>query len=285
MDWLKRMNAAINYIEDNITCDIDYKQIAQIACCPNYHFQRMFVFITEIPLSEYIRRRRLTLAAFDLQQSNKSIIEIAQKYGYASHSAFTRAFSEMHSIAPTSARNIGAKLIAFPRMSFHISIKGARDMSYRIEKVDAFSAVGVKYRVKTDKAFSTVPMIWQELQNSGTADKLLDLMKNNSDRWANAVFGILSEGDWGKKENHSYHVAVPHDTETPDGMDKIYFQDSLWAVFDVSTIADFASVWQRLYTEWVPTSGYSLANLPAIECYYSPGHIPQNELWIPIVKR
>ncbi|WP_227011435.1 hypothetical protein [Paenibacillus lutimineralis] len=77
MDWLDRMNAAINYIEDNLTGEIDYKLAAKAACCPDSHFQRMFAFISEVTLSEYIRRRRLTLAAFELQQSNKSVIEIA----------------------------------------------------------------------------------------------------------------------------------------------------------------------------------------------------------------
>ncbi|WP_242866766.1 AraC family transcriptional regulator [Abyssisolibacter fermentans] len=285
VDWLKRMNAAIDYIEDNITCDIDYKELAKIACCPNYHFQRMFSFITEIPLSEYIRRRRLTLAAFELQQNHCSVIEIAQKYGYTSHSAFTRAFNELHGIAPTSARKSGAKLKAYPRMSFHFSIVGGSEMNYRFEKIDSFSAVGFKYNVNTEKAFNTVPMIWQEVQQNGFSERLLSLMDTNEEKSLNGVFGILSDGDWGKKKDFSYYLAVPYKKETPVGMEKLTFPESQWVVFEASNLTDIVKAWKRLYTDWVPTSNYFLADLPAIECYYPPGHNPQNEIWIPIVKK
>lgn len=284
MDWLKRMNEAINYIEDNITCEIDYKQVARIACCPNYHFQRLFVFITEIPLSDYIRRRRLTLAAFELQQTNSSVIEIAQKYGYESHSAFTRAFTEMHGIAPRLARKPGAKLKAYPRMAFNISIIGGAEMNYRIEKMGAFSTVGVKYRINTEKAFTTIPLIWQEIRQNGIAGQLLNLSSESSEKQPNAILGILSEGDWGKNEDFSYYLAVRHAKETPMGMEKLNIPESLWAVFEAPTLVDINKAWKRLYTEWVPTSGYSLADLPAVEYYYPPGHEPQNELWIPIKK-
>jgi len=285
VDWLKRMNAAINYIENNITCDIDYKEIAQIACCPNYHFQRMFAFITEIPLSEYIRRRRLTLAAFELQQSNKSIIEIAQKYGYESHSSFTRAFNEMHGIAPIAARKSGAKLKAFPRMSFHISVMGGTEMNYRIEKIDPFSAVGFKYSVSTEKEFITVPAIWQEIQQNGFVERLLKLMDKNPEKPLNGVLGILSDGDWGKNKDFSYYLTVLYEKETPADMEKLNFPESQWVVFEAQNLTDIVKAWKRLYTDWVPTSIYSLSDLPAVECYYPPGHNPQNELWIPIAKK
>lgn len=70
MEWLDRMNDAVDYIELNLANEISYEKLAQIACCSTYHFQRMFSFITGVPLSEYIRHRRLTLAAFELQTSN-----------------------------------------------------------------------------------------------------------------------------------------------------------------------------------------------------------------------
>lgn len=285
MDWLKRMNSAINYIEDNITCDIDYREVARIACCPNYHFQRMFAFITEIPLSDYIRRRRLTLAAFELQNNNSSVIDIAQKYGYTSHSAFTRAFKEIHGIAPTSARKSGVKLKAYPRMSFHISISGGTEMNYRIEKIGPFSAIGFKYNVNTEKAFSTVPVIWQETHQNGFAERLLNLMDTNPQKTLNGILGILSDGDWGNNKDFSYHLAVPYEKETPVGMEKLKFPESQWVVFEAPNLTDIIKSWKRLYTDWAPTSTYSFADLPAIECYYPPGHNPQNELWIPIVKK
>lgn len=283
MDWLERMNEAINYIEDNIKGDIDYEQAAKIACCPNYHFQRMFAFITEVPISQYVRRRRLTLAAFELQQSNKSVIDIALEYGYESHSSFTRAFSEFHGISPIAARKSGAKLKACSRMSFHVSIKGGTEMNYRIERIGQFSAVGFKYRVNNEKAFDLVPAIWQETRENGISEKLLNLKDKNSDKLLNGVLGILSGGDWGKNDEFSYYVAVPYEKATPMEMEKLKFPESQWIVFEAQNLTDLSKAWRRLYNELVPMSMYTLADLPAIECFYPPEHNPQNELWIPIV--
>jgi AraC family transcriptional regulator len=284
VDWLERMNEVINFIEDNITCDIDYRKVAQIACCPNYHFQRMFAFITDIPISEYIRRRRLTLAAFELQQSNISVIEIAQKYGYQSHSSFTRAFNELHGIAPIAARKPGAKLKAYPRMSFHISIMGGIEMNYRIEKAGMFSAVGIKYRINSDKAHSMVPLIWEEIRLNGVINNLFELADKTLTRGLGGILGICSDGDWGRNGEFTYYIAVPCEKEPPKGMARVTFPESQWVVFEAPTVTDIVKSWKRLYTDWIPTSGYSLADLPAIECYYPPEHNPQNELWIPIIK-
>lgn len=285
MDWLERMNAAINYIEDNIKSNIDYSQVAKIACCPNYHFQRMFAFITEVPISQYIRKRRLTLAAFELQQSNKSVIEIAQEYGYESHSAFTRAFSEFHGISPINARKSGAKLKAYPRMSFQVSIKGGIEMDYRIENIHSFSAVGFKYRVNTEKAFDLIPGIWQEVSENGIGEKILNLMDDNSQKLFGGVLGISLGGNWGKNDEFSYYVSAEYEKETPVGMEKLNFPESQWVVFEAENLNDITKAWKSLYTQWVPMSNYLLADLPSIECCYPPGHKPQNELWIPIVMK
>jgi len=143
MDWLERMNSAMNYIETNLADNISYDDIAQIACCSTYHFQRMFPFLTGISLSEYIRRRRLTSAAIELQTTDVKVIDVALKYGYQSPEAFARAFKNLHGIMPTSAREQGVSLKAYPRISFHISIKGDVEMNYRIEQRGAFEMFGV----------------------------------------------------------------------------------------------------------------------------------------------
>nr|WP_281244567.1 AraC family transcriptional regulator [Thermoflavimicrobium dichotomicum] len=132
------MNGALNYIEENLTNDIDFKEVARLAFCSEYHFKRMFSFLAGITLSEYIRRRRLTLAAFELINSDKKIIDIAIKYGYSSPDSFTRAFQNLHGVTPSEARNNGQLLKAYPRMFFQLSIKGGSEMNYRIEEKDAF---------------------------------------------------------------------------------------------------------------------------------------------------
>ena len=147
MDLLKNMNGVLKYIEENLTNDIDFKEVARIAFCSEYHFKRMFSFIAGISLSEYIRRRRLTLAAFELIDSSVKVIDIAIKYGYNSPDSFARAFQNLHGITPSEARNNGHSLKAYPQMTFQLSIKGGNEMNYRIEEKEAFRIVGIKKRV------------------------------------------------------------------------------------------------------------------------------------------
>jgi len=227
----------------------------------------------------------MTLAAFELQNTNIKVIDLALKYGYESPEAFTRAFQTLHGITPTSARNMGVNFKAYPRISFQISIKGDLEMNYRIENLHAFSAVGVRHGVSMENAFSLIPRIWQEMGQSEIGNKLFKLIDENSNKQLSGIIGILSEGDWGKKDDLIYYTAAPYEKEAPVDMEKVSFPESQWVVFEVPTLGDMPKSWRSLYDQWVPTSGYALADLPAIECYYPPGHNPQNELWIPISKK
>ncbi|MDF2568072.1 MAG: hypothetical protein K0R90_1528, partial [Oscillospiraceae bacterium] len=144
MEWLENLNQAISYIEENLEEDIDLNRVSQIACCSTFHFQRMFSYIASVPLSEYIRRRRMTSAAFELQNSDIKVIDLALKYGYESPTSFARAFQSVHGVPPSAARTEGIHLKAYPRISFLITIRGDAEMNYKIEKKDAFRIVGVK---------------------------------------------------------------------------------------------------------------------------------------------
>ena len=137
MDWIERLNDAVKYIEENLSSDIDYSLAAQRACCSLYHFQRMFSYISGIPLSEYVRRRKMSLAAADIIGGEK-IIDVAVKYGYSSPTAFNRAFKSVHGVAPSDARSCGTVLKSYPPLVFKITVKGVYEMNYRIEKKDAF---------------------------------------------------------------------------------------------------------------------------------------------------
>ncbi len=144
MDWLSKMNSAIDYIENNLIYEIDFNIVSQKACCSSYNFQRMFSFITETSLAEYIRRRRLTHAALELQNTNLKVIDISTKYGYNSATSFARAFTALHRLTPTEAKKPGVQLKAYPKISFQISIKGEKEMDYRIETKEAFKIFGIE---------------------------------------------------------------------------------------------------------------------------------------------
>lgn len=178
MDWIERLNKAINYLEEHIREDIDLEQTAKIACCSTYHFQRMFTYMAGIPLSEYIRRRRMSLAAADLQRSDAKIVDIALKYGYTSPTAFNRAFQSVHKITPSAAKKAGTSIKSYPPISFKIMIKGVEEMNYRIEEKEAFRIVGISQPMhkEVEKNFEIVPQMWGKAAADGTIPKLAAMM-------------------------------------------------------------------------------------------------------------
>jgi len=134
MEWLKRMNSVLDYIENNLDGEIDDNKIAMLSASSKGMFQRFFALITDMTLSEYIRKRRLTQAAFDIKNTDAKIIDISIKYGYDSATAFGSAFKTFHGITPSEARTSEAQLQSFHRFTFKLtlSIKGGNDMQYRI---------------------------------------------------------------------------------------------------------------------------------------------------------
>jgi AraC family transcriptional regulator len=199
MDWLDRMNSAMEYVETHLSETIHYDQVARIACYSTYHFQRMFSFITSMPLSEYIRRRRLTLAAFELQQSGVKVIDIALKYGYESPEAFSRAFKNMHGAMPKSARDKGVSLKAYPRLSFHISIRGDVEMNYKIEEKQEFEMFGVSTVVSVD-GFVEIPSFWSKYVSDGTVDRIRTVAELGENVQIHGI--IYNKG----KNNSSYMI-------------------------------------------------------------------------------
>lgn len=188
MDSFERMNEVISYIEENIISDIDFTHIAKIACCPTHQFQRIFAFITNTTLSDYIRRRRLSLVAIELQNSNISIIDVALKYRYDSHASFTRAFREHHKIAPSSARDKSAVLNILPPMSFHAPILPNPNLIYRVEKGSIKMAKLVKIefvefgpykivgkQIRTKPMTNDIPRLWGQCFSDGTYETLLEM--------------------------------------------------------------------------------------------------------------
>lgn len=284
MDWVTRMNDAIAVLEAGLADRIDYEKAAQAACCSPWHFQRMFAYLAGMPLSEYVRRRRLTLAAMELAGGKATIVDLAVKYGYDSREAFTRAFRKLFGISPSAAR-AGAGLKAYPPMAFHITIKGGKEMNYRICELDAFAAIGQAHRVNTVTAFREVPELWKGFMAENMFDRLWQ-MKSPADPFG-GVLGVLSGGNFGKNEQFDYTLAVVSADDPPEGMLRIEFAKSLWVVFTAEGHPlGLQELWNQLYTQWVPAMAavYDLAWLPSVENYL-PIAENKNELWIPIVKK
>ncbi|MFD0679314.1 MULTISPECIES: AraC family transcriptional regulator [unclassified Paenibacillus] len=289
MDMLKHMNGAIKYMEENLTCDIDYKEAARLAFCSEYHFKRMFSFLAGITLSEYIRRRRLTLAAFELKDSNVKVIDIALKYGYNSPDSFTRAFQNMHGLTPSEARNNGHSLKAYPQMTFQLSIRGGMEMNYRIEEKEAFQIVGIMKRVPIifNGVNPAIASMWESLDVE-TIHKLKSLSNVKPVGLLSASTNF-SEGRMEEKGELDHFIGVATTLDCPDNLTQLEVSASTWAVFEaVGPFPDtLQNVWGRIYSEWFPSSNYEQIEGPEIlwnkdKDVTSPTF--QSEIWIPISK-
>lgn len=281
MEWIERLNDAISYIEEHLTEEIDYEQLGRIACCSSYHFQRMFTYMAGVPLSEYIRRRKMSLAAVDLQSNHMKIIDTAEKYGYQSPTAFNRAFQSVHGIAPSAVKSGGVAVKSFPPVSFKITVKGVEEMNYRIETKDAFRIVGVSVPLHKDieQNFAVIPPKWQEISVNGTLQRLIGMMDT-------PPMGVLGVSTCNDTEPWRYYIAVSTSQEKND-LEEYTVPAATWAVFPgEGTNQSIQELERRIVTEWLPTSGYEYGNAPDVEVYLNPD--PQNaqyEVWIPVVKK
>ncbi|WP_373232575.1 effector binding domain-containing protein [Cohnella sp.] len=291
MDWLKRMNNAMEYVETHLSEEIDFDQVAKIAYCSTYHFQRMFSFITSVPLSEYIRRRRLTLAAFELQQSDVKVIDTALKYGYESPEAFSRAFKKMHGVMPMSAREKGIALKAYPRLSFHISIRGDVEMNYKIEEKQGFEMFGVSTVINAagedsfEQPFVEIPAFWTKVVSDGTADRIRAAVGLGGNGQIHAVL----YNHQGEKFSYMIGYFLPQ-SGLPGEFEKLQIPPQMYAIFPTGLYPDGQSgiheLWRRIWGEWFPSSNYEFANGPEFEMTYDRGNnMYEMEVWIPVVKK
>ncbi|WP_404469499.1 GyrI-like domain-containing protein [Sutcliffiella horikoshii] len=290
MDLLKEMNTAMKYIEENLTNEIDFKVVARIAHCSEYHFKRMFSFLAGITLSEYIRRRRLSLAAQELHDSKVKVIDVAIKYGYNSPDSFTRAFFNLHGITPSEARENGQQLKAYPHMTFQLSIRGGNEMNYRIEQKEAFNIVGIMKRV---------PIVFQgenpeiiDMWKSLDADKISNLQKlsNVEPKGMIQASTNFSEGRMEEKGELDQYIGVATTQENPESFVKLEVPALTWAIFE--TTGPFPhtlqETWGKIYSEWFPSSSYQVTEGPEILSIKSKDLASPSvkcEIWIPVLKK
>ncbi len=297
MDWLTKMNAAIDYIETNLTEDIDFNIVAMKAGCSSYNFQRMFSFITDVPLAEYIRRRRLTNAALELQNSNQKVIDVAIKYGYDSTTSFSRAFKTLHGITPAEAKQEGAHLKAYPKISFQISIKGEKEMDYRIETKEAFDVFGIETvcSLTGEEGYLSPAQLWQKCHNNGEYERLF----SNSGKLPNfiakdlcKIHGVEHYRNTGDGTFPYMLCAFRSSDSNVDGYQIAHIPSQTYAIFPSEPFRwdeDFGKILntlqKRFYTEWLPTADYNRVDGPNFEIYGGTNDMGYIELWYPVVKK
>lgn len=275
MDWVNRMNLAIEYIEKNLTEEISEKEISNITACSFSMFQGSFTQITGISLSEYIRRRRLTCAAYELQNTDKKVIDIALKYGYQSADAFTVAFKRLHGVTPKEARSSGVTLTFYCYIHFSLKIEGVDKMDYTTVERASFKVIGI--RRTTPYGGGT----WAIVKSDGSNERIMEISGRLYD--IGLCFGFGDDG------SNDYMCAIEWEKEDIVGLDTYQYPSATWLKFEAEgsiTGQTLGGIWQRIHNEFLPQSKYKLSDLPTIEKYVkwdTVADICDVEIWLPVV--
>lgn len=280
MDILKQLNDASAYIEEHLTDEIDINQLSKITMQSADGFRRFFSYIVGMSLNEYIRRRKLSLAVFDLQNSDLRIIDIAVKYGWSSADSFSRAFVLQHGITPGAARNIESSFKIYPPVSFSIIIKGATEMNFAIKNIDETAVYGISrdFGTTSDKRFEQEHIMWAEDQ-----DHIPEQICRGYDGvwyavWNSGKYTIAREKSFAMGKNLEKQVI-------PAGRYAVFTSEKGVYAGDA-----FSKMHDTIFNSWLPGSGYKQIGDLEIEVYHLCTDREKRrreryfEIWVPVEK-
>ena len=288
MEWSERMNAAIDYIEENLAGEIDLTAAAERTACSLFYFHRVFLAVNGITPAEYTRRRRLTLAAAELTGGRGRVIDIALTYGYESPDAFARVFRNMHGVTPTAAREPGVQLMAYPRLSFHSESKGGADMDYRIIDKPAIPVAMVSRRFSNvdGQNLIDIPKWWEEFTASWDCTELTNIRGNGPGKQTG---GLMLGVCYGEEETGEFHYAIAVEMEEDAGagtFEKMMIPATTWAVFDCM-LPELQDITRKVFSEWYLSTGYEHPGTPDLEVYLN--EMPDEEMtcqiWAPVTRK
>lgn len=286
------LRQAIDYVEDHLHTSLEIDEIARAAMSSKYHFQRMFHALTGFTVSEYVRNRRLTLAAEELVLTDRKVIDIALQYGYESPEAFARAFQRMHGVTPLAARKEGVRLKAFSRISFQIQIKGETEMNYRMVEQQAEIFVGKETVIKGDPMME-IPAFVEKLWKDGTHDLINDCVGRPH---GSLLHGFHYDFDEDGARCYLMGTVWPGGAAVPEGLRLLHIPVQSYAVFDsresMQEDAEIGlgilNVWRRIYSEWFPSSQFEQAEGVCMEKYFWVDDSRKEsicEVWIPVKRK
>lgn len=275
--WIEGIQNAIEYIENNLTEELKIEDIAEKACVSAFHFQRTFNILCGFTVGEYIRNRRLSLAAQELSKADAKVIDVALKYGYDSPESFTRAFAKFHGISPSAAKIKGANLKSFARIKIKLTLEGGKKLEYKIVEKAQFTVMGKVRSFNVDTGYDEIPKFWQEHNQSEEKNIVC------------GMYGICMDND-GKKFDYLIADNYLPWNEIPDGYETRVIPAGTWAVFPCrgALPKSLQDVNTKIWSEWLPScKEYKLAGNYLIEMYTPPTENPDDyycEIWVPVEK-
>jgi AraC family transcriptional regulator len=282
---LERLNQAMEHIERHLDQRIEVAELARIAVTSEYHLRRLFSALAGIPLSEYIRRRRLTVAGAEVLAGQRTLLDIAVRYGYGSGEAFARAFRAMHGVGPGEARRTGAALHSQLRMSFRLTVEGSSGMRYRVVEKEEFRVVGKKARVPlVHEGMNPAIVAFVRSIDAPTLQRMEELC-DQEPRGIVAVSDDIADSRAEGTELDYYHGVVSS-AAVPEDMAALTVPAGTWAVFESSGRFPQALqyLWRDVFTQWFPSNPYQSRPGPEIlRTRLSPDATEADaELWIPV---
>ncbi|GAA2009900.1 AraC family transcriptional regulator [Microbacterium ulmi] len=281
------LNQIVDVVEDHLTADIDIAALARGAGTTEYHVRRMFSALAGMPLSEYVRRRRMTVAASDVL-GEEALLDIAVRYGYGSTEAFGRAFRAVHGVSPGDVRRHGGPLRTQPQLRFRLTVEGNTTMDTRIAERPAFRLIGHAARVPLLHE-GVNPHIQAHIASLPAAEHAR--LKALSDTEPGGILQVMDDGDpdytEGSELTYLHGVAVGERTPVPDDFDAIEVSAGSWAVFRTSGAhpAALQSTWAATASDWFPSNPWRLRPGPSIVAVLdrSPDFGTATcELWLPV---
>ncbi len=276
--WAENINEAVEYIEQHIAEELNVNDIAAKAYVSAFHFQRIFSALCGFTVGEYIRNRRLSLAAEELSSGGVKVIDAALKYGYDSPDSFAKAFTKFHGVTPSAAKEKGAKLRHFAPIHIKLSLEGGNMSEYKIVEKAAFTVMGVQRRFNADTSYKEIPKFWDEHYRSGKG------------RTVKGMFGVCCDGDMKEFEYWIADNYIPWE-EVPEGYSTKTIPAGTWAVFPCKGALPKAlqDVNTMIWSEWLPAcKEYELAGNYNIEMYTPRKDDPNedySEIWVPVKKK
>ena len=291
MDWITGIQRAIDYIEENITEQIDYEEAARKSYSSCFHFQRVFSILCGYTLGDYIRMRRLSLAGAELASKDVKVIDIALKYGYDTPESFSRAFMRFHGITPSNAKN-GENIKSFSRLSVKLILDGGNIMDYRIETKESFQILCRKKQVvrQNEPPTKEISEFWRQCRADGTIQELCKY-NTKGNMFGNSIVGISFSRDLTDEEfPYGIGVAYNGETVTEDSLAVETIPSYTYAVFKcVGPMPEaFQETYKKMYTEFFPASEYQPCMGVEFEVY--PSDDVRNssytcEIWVAVEKR
>lgn len=289
MEWLEALKKAIDFIEEHLLEEITAEDVGRKVYMSPFYFQKGFKIITGYTVGEYIRNRRLYLAALDVSRRETKVIELADKYGYDTPESFTKAFTRFHGVPPMQVREQLDKIKAFYPLQLSIEIKGGNQMDYVIEEMEAFQVVGIERSFQYEEAFEEIPKFWGEYKESIVNGYYA------KQGYFIGSYGICMDVFNDSKKNFKYLIAGPYkkgqEKKMPKELKMITIPKLTWIKFRCSGPMPEAiqNLNVRIYKEWLPMDhDYEIAAGYNIEMYGSGDTSSSrysSEIWLPIRKK